>query len=126
MFIGDRLREIRQQMKLSQGDVEKRTGLLRSYISRVENGHTVPSLETLEKMAGALEIPMYQLFYEGEKPPAQSAIVKDETQETGWGNTRKGIRSLRKLEGCLKKISVRDRGILLGFASQVRLRSKTV
>ena len=68
MVIGDRLRELREQKKLSQGDIEKRTGLLRCYISRVENGHTVPAVETLEKLARALEIPMYQLFYEGDQP----------------------------------------------------------
>ena len=62
MVIGDRLKSIREQKSLSQGDVEKRTGLLRCYISRVENGHTVPAVETLEKFARALEIPMYQLF----------------------------------------------------------------
>ena len=69
MIIGDRLRAVREEKKLSQGDIEKRTGLLRCYISRVENGHTVPAIETLEKMARALEIPLYQLFYDGEKPP---------------------------------------------------------
>jgi transcriptional regulator with XRE-family HTH domain len=58
MIIGDRLRELRDTKKLSQGDIEKRTGLLRCYISRVENGHTVPAIETLEKMARALEVPM--------------------------------------------------------------------
>lgn len=57
MVIGKRIRELREQKKLSQGDMEKRTGLLRCYISRVENGHTVPSIETLEKCARALEIP---------------------------------------------------------------------
>ena len=46
MIIGDRLREMREEKKLSQGDIEKRTGLLRCYISRVENGHTVPAIET--------------------------------------------------------------------------------
>jgi transcriptional regulator with XRE-family HTH domain len=46
----------------SKGDVEKRTGLLRCHISRVENGQTVPDVETLEKMARALEIPRYRLF----------------------------------------------------------------
>jgi len=56
MLIGDRLRELREEKKLSQGDIEKRTGLLRCYISRVENGHTVPAVETLEKLARALEI----------------------------------------------------------------------
>ena len=60
MIISDRLRELREERKLSQGDIEKRTGLLRCYISRVENGHTVPAIETLEKLARALEIPLYQ------------------------------------------------------------------
>jgi len=57
MVISDRLRAIREQKDLSQGDMEKRTGLLRCYVSRVENGHTVPSIGTLEKMARALEVP---------------------------------------------------------------------
>jgi transcriptional regulator with XRE-family HTH domain len=47
---------------MSQGDIEKRTGLLRCYISRMENGHTVPAIDTLEKMAQALEVPVYRLF----------------------------------------------------------------
>ena len=69
MIIGDRLRILREQKEFSQGEIEKRTGLLRCYISRVENGHTVPAVETLEKFARALEVPLYQLFYDGEKPP---------------------------------------------------------
>jgi transcriptional regulator with XRE-family HTH domain len=64
MVIGERLRDLREQKKLSQGDIQNRTGLLRCYISRVENGHTIPSVETLEKMARALEVPLYQLFTE--------------------------------------------------------------
>ena len=70
MDIGYRLRSLREQKKLSQGEVEKRTGLIRSYISRVENGHSVPSVATMEKMARALEIPLYQLLYDGEKSSA--------------------------------------------------------
>jgi transcriptional regulator with XRE-family HTH domain len=58
MIIGDRLRALREEKKFSQGDIEKKTGLLRCYVSRVENGHTVPSVETLEKFARALEVPM--------------------------------------------------------------------
>jgi transcriptional regulator with XRE-family HTH domain len=69
MVICDRLRALREEKKLSQGDIEKRTGLLRCYISRVENGHTVPTVETLEKMARALDVPLYRLFYDGEAPP---------------------------------------------------------
>ena len=99
MIIGDRLREMREEKKLSQGDVEKRTGLLRCYISRVENGHTVPAVETLEKLARAFEVPLYQLFYEGEEPPvlpnlAQAEVVSD---EIAWGSSGKDARFLSKL-----------------------------
>jgi transcriptional regulator with XRE-family HTH domain len=69
MVICDRIRAIREQKDLSQGDIERRTGLKRCYVSRVENGHTVPSIETLKKLARALKVPMYQLFYEGDAPP---------------------------------------------------------
>jgi transcriptional regulator with XRE-family HTH domain len=75
MIIGDRLRALREDKKLSQGDIEKRTGLLRCYISRVENGHTVPAIETLEKLARALEV-LYQLFYDGEEPPQLPNLPK--------------------------------------------------
>jgi transcriptional regulator with XRE-family HTH domain len=64
MKIGTTIRGHRLQKGLSQGDIEKRTGLLRCYLSRVENGHTVPSLDTLAKIAGALELPLAQLFAE--------------------------------------------------------------
>jgi transcriptional regulator with XRE-family HTH domain len=69
MNIGERLRDLRVAKKLSQGDIQKRTGLLRCYTSRVENGYTVPNLETLERMAKALDIEFYQLFYEGDGKP---------------------------------------------------------
>jgi transcriptional regulator with XRE-family HTH domain len=68
MLIGERLGQVRESKHLSQGDIEKRTGLIRCYTSRVENGHTVPALETLEKFAHALEVPLYRLFYEGDEP----------------------------------------------------------
>jgi transcriptional regulator with XRE-family HTH domain len=85
MDIGKRIRELRAAKKLSQGDIEKRTGLLRCYLSRVENGHTVPALETLERLAAALEVALYQLFYEGqEKPlvvPTAGTAVEDKREK---------------------------------------------
>jgi transcriptional regulator with XRE-family HTH domain len=62
MNIGETIRNYRLQKGMSQGDIEKRTGLLRCYLSRVENGHTIPSLDTLAKIAGAMEMPMGQFF----------------------------------------------------------------
>ena len=97
MIIGDRLRVLREEKKLSQGDIEKKTGLLRCYISRVENGHTVPAVETLEKFARALEVPMYQLFYEGEDPPKLPNLPKHKTTaDIRWGSKDKDARVLAK------------------------------
>lgn len=62
MNIGDTIRNFRLQKNMSQGDIEKRTGLLRCYLSRVENGHTIPSLDTLAKIATAMELPLAQFF----------------------------------------------------------------
>src|SRR6202790_3706147 len=97
MIIGERLRELREEKKFSQGDIEKRTGLLRCYISRVENGYTVPAIETLEKMARALEVPMYQLFYDGEEPPTLPNLPKRKSaDDIAWGSKGKDARMLAK------------------------------
>src|SRR5258708_12014013 len=69
MTFGDRFRAIRQKKHLSQGDIEKRRGLLRCYLSRVENEHIAPKLATLAKLASALEIPAYQSFFQHQAIP---------------------------------------------------------
>jgi transcriptional regulator with XRE-family HTH domain len=120
MIIGERLREMREEKKLSQGDIEKRTGLLRCYISRVENGHTVPAIETLEKLARALEVPLYQLFYEGNEPPKLPNLLKRKTSdEIVWGSTGKSSVYLHKLVRCLSKATDSDRKLLLAMAQKV-------
>lgn len=118
MIIGDRLRALREHKKLSQGDVEKRTGLLRCYISRVENGHTVPAIETLEKLAGAFEVPMYQLFYDGEKPP-EMPPAKNGTSGSEWGSRGKDARNLHKMRGLLSKMEPRERALVLLVAQKI-------
>jgi len=120
MVICDRLRELRVGKNLSQGDVEKRTGLLRCYISRVENGHTVPAVETLEKFARALEVPLYQLFYDGEKPAQLPNLMKRKTSEDMvWGTKGKDALYLHKLRKCLGKAKDKDRKILLSVAQKL-------
>src|SRR4030088_1582748 len=97
MIIGDRLRELREEKKLSQGEIEKRTGLLRCYISRVENGHAVPAVETLEKFARALEVPVYRLFFDGEKPPELPNLPKRRNgSDVVWGSKPKEARMVAK------------------------------
>ncbi len=65
MNIGETIRNFRLQKGMSQGDIEKRTGLLRCYLSRVENGHTIPSLDTLAKIASAMDVPLGSFFADG-------------------------------------------------------------
>jgi transcriptional regulator with XRE-family HTH domain len=118
MDIGYRLRSLREEKKLSQGDIEKRTGLLRCYISRVENGHTVPSVETLEKMARALELPLYQLMYDGQQPPVLRRN-RNGNHASEWGSVGKDARFLNKLCLSLAKLSERDRKLLLSIAEKM-------
>lgn len=125
-MIGDRLREIREQKKLSQGDIEKKTGLLRCYISRVENGHTVPAVETLEKLARAFELPLYQILYDGEKPPGPLVNPKNGKQRTEWGSAGKDARFLLKMRRLLGKMNERDRQLLLAFTHKATQRKKNV
>jgi transcriptional regulator with XRE-family HTH domain len=120
MVIGDRLRTLRVEKKLSQGDVEKRTGLLRCYISRVENGHTVPAIETLEKMARALEIPMYELFYDGDEPPTLPDLPKRKSSvDLAWGDSGKDARFLGKFRLLLSKTGEADRKLLMHVAQEM-------
>jgi transcriptional regulator with XRE-family HTH domain len=120
MIIGDRLRAMREEKRLSQGDIEKRTGLLRCYISRVENGHTVPAIETLEKLARALECPLYQLFYDGEEPPKLPNLPKGKSSDDiAWGTSGKDGRYLNKLRRLLSKSDEADRKLLLHMAQKM-------
>jgi transcriptional regulator with XRE-family HTH domain len=126
MVIGERLRTLREQKKFSQGDIEKRTGLLRCYISRVENGHTVPAIETLEKMARAMEVPMYRLFYDGEEPPKLPRLPRHKSAgETEWGNVGKDARLLDQFRNVLSKTSEHDQKLLLFMAQKMAAASKS-
>jgi transcriptional regulator with XRE-family HTH domain len=123
MIIGDRLRALREEKKLSQGDIEKRTGLIRCYVSRVENNHTIPAIETLEKMARALEIPMYQLFYDGEEPPKLPNLLKRKSSdEISWGSSGKEARYLSKLRRLLSKTNEEDRKLVFYMAQKMARR----
>jgi transcriptional regulator with XRE-family HTH domain len=120
MIISDRLRALREEKKLSQGDIEKKTGLLRCYISRVENGHTVPAIETLEKMARALEIPMYRLFYDGEAPPKLPDLPKRKSAgDIAWGNSGKDARMLAQFCRLFGRMKEDDRKVLFFMAQKM-------
>ena len=117
MIVSERLRSLREEKKLSQGDIEKRSGLLRCYISRVENGHTVPVIETLEKMARALEVPLYLLFCDGEEvppPPAKMNMRSKVRVEEGY--------DLPQFYQCLSRMEEDDRRLLLFMARRMALK----
>ena len=123
MDIGRRLSSLREEKKLSQGDIEKRTGLLRCYVSRVENGHTVPAVETLEKFARALEVPLYHLMYDGEEPPKLPTRVNGH-KAPQWGDRGKEARYLTKLSQLLAKMNDDNRQLFMSFAANVTKRKR--
>ena len=123
MIVGSRLRELREARKLSQGDMEKRTGLLRCYISRVENGHTVPAIETLEKMARALEVPLYTLFYDGDVPPKAPNLPKRVTaSEAAWDASGADAQLLASFRRHLTRMDEADRKLLISLARKMAFR----
>jgi transcriptional regulator with XRE-family HTH domain len=117
MAIGYRLKELRESKQLSQGDIEIRTGLLRCYISLVENGHTVPAVETLEKMARALEVPMYRLLHAGEVPAGLSKMKPPKDDE--FGSKGSEAHYFSKLRRLLAKMEPGDQKLLLHMAQKV-------
>jgi len=125
MLIGTRLRQLREQRGLSQGDIENTTGLLRCYISRVENGHTVPSLETLERFAAALDVPLYHLFFEGDEAPPTPNLTPRKTLEDlagEGGKTGEDARFLLKLKALLGRMNDPERDVLLTLAKKLATR----
>jgi transcriptional regulator with XRE-family HTH domain len=120
MIIGERIKTLRERKGLSQGDIEKRSALLRCYLSRVENGHTVPSIETLEKLALALEVPLYQLFYDSAEPPQLPNLPERKTaDEIAWGGAPEEARFLNRMARLLARLSENDRSMLLHVAQRM-------
>jgi len=119
VVIAERFRILRETKKLSQGEIQDRTGLLRCYISRVENGHTIPSIETLEKLARALDLSLHEFLYDGEDPPANPSASVNEPQDCSWGERGKEGRFLRKLITYLSRMTEADRILLLDFAEKI-------
>jgi transcriptional regulator with XRE-family HTH domain len=125
MLIGARLRQLREQKQMSQGDIEERTGLLRCYVSRVENGHTVPCLETLERFAGVLDVPLYQLFFSGDEAPPTPNLTPRQTLEeitADNGDIGQDAQFLVKLRNLLTRLAGRDRDVLLSLAKRLATR----
>ena len=117
MIIGTRIAALRLERKLTQVEIGKRTGLVRSYISRVEKGHTVPNLESLKKFAAALEVPLYFLVYEGEKPPEVRAFLKSKEEDGNlWGSSGPESQELARFQRALARMDEDDRDLLLRMA----------
>lgn len=124
MIIGERIRQLRESKHLSQGDIEKRTGLLRCYLSRVENGHTVPALQTIEKLAGALEIPLYRFFYEGTGTIKINEAIGLKSKEASLEGNSKDAKYMERLIPYLAKMTPAGRATFLALAKRMARRSR--
>jgi transcriptional regulator with XRE-family HTH domain len=117
MEVGRRLRELRESRNLSQGDIETRTGLLRCYTSRVENGHTVPSIETIEKYAIALGIPLFAFFPDkGYARPVEPPVP---SRDPDWGSTPRERFQNHKIILALAKMNEQDRQLVLALVQRL-------
>lgn len=123
MLIGQKLREIREAKNLSQVEIAEATGLVQPYVSRVENGHTIPGVETLEKWASALKVPLYQILYDGEEPPKPLKLSSNHNREL-WGNSARDSHDLKRLRQFLSKMNEQERELLLSLAGRMASRTK--
>lgn len=123
MLIGQRLREIREAKNMSQLEVSEATGLVQPYVSRVENGHTIPGVETLEKWATALRVPLYQILYDGEEPPKPLMLSGNHSRDL-WGNSGRDAQDLKRLRQFLAKMNEPERQMLLSLAGRMASRSR--
>ena len=124
MLIGQKLREIREAKDMSQVEIAEATGLVQPYVSRVENGHTIPGVETLEKWASALKIPLYQILYDGEEPPKPLKLSGNHNREL-WGNSGRDSHDLKRLRQFLSKMNEQERELLLSLAGRMAARRRT-
>ena len=119
MIVGERIRELREEKKLSRGDLQERTGLQRTYIWRVEHGYTVPAIETLEKFARGLEVPIYRFFYAGRGRPPLVPV----TESGGlWGAQGEQRKMLRRFQRCLGEMDEGQRSLLVYLAEEIARR----
>ena len=121
MIIGDRIRALREEKKLTRGNLQELTGLQRTYIWRVENGYTVPAIETLEKFARGLEVPIYRFFYEGKGLPPLVRVTSDTDL---WGAEGEEKKTLRKFQRCLEQMDESERSLLLYLAEEMARRTE--
>jgi transcriptional regulator with XRE-family HTH domain len=119
MGVGARLRQLREEKKLSQGDITEAIGLARSYISRVEHEHTVPSIETLHRFAAALGIPLYTIFYKADDALAnpRSGCSPDHSAE--GADAPEDTRFLLEMGELSCKMDDSERALLLQFARKL-------
>jgi transcriptional regulator with XRE-family HTH domain len=118
MVISERLKRLREAQNLSQGDIQERTGLFRCYLSRLENGRTVPSIETLEKLARALEVPLHQLFTDDEAPVKKFHVPKEQPASI-WGLDKKTTRQLRLFAKQFARMDGKQRWLILRAAAKI-------
>ena len=116
MNIGETIRNYRTQKGMSQGDIEKRTGLLRCYLSRVENGHTIPSLDTLAKIAQAMEVPLGQFFAETSTNGANPKNLPPLTEEE--------VRFLSQIRRYSSNLNDSDRKLVLVMVKKMAATAK--
>ncbi len=60
--LGQNLKKLRLKKKMSQGDISRKLGVDRAYISSIENGRMNPTLSTLEKLAEAIGVNSSELL----------------------------------------------------------------
>ena len=90
-FLGNTIHQLRIQHSLTLAEVSEKAGISRGMLSKIENGLSSTSLETLEQLANALGVTMAR-FFQGYNLPSSTVqfVKKDEGMEVVRRGTRSG------------------------------------
>ena len=90
-YLGNAVRELRQRHGLTIADVAHKAGISRGMLSKIENAQTATSLETLNRLAGALGVSLAVLFRNYDVPDGRAQLVRSgEGMEVVRRGTRRG------------------------------------
>jgi transcriptional regulator with XRE-family HTH domain len=99
--------------------------MLRHYISQVENGHTTPSLETLQRFAGVLDVPLYALFLERQYAlPIEEGSTSSPAVCANTFPASKDEGAFAEFRSLAKAMTKSDRDLILRLARRLAANSK--
>ena len=103
--LGARIRTIREERELTQGELADRAEITRAYISIIEQGVKTASLEVLSGIAEVLDVSLSELFLDADRePPKELARLSAAIAGQPIGMQRRIFRVVEEMLGAVREL----------------------